>query len=93
MFFGPLNWNISDIYYQRSTYGVSSESLHSGEQKRLMVLYNICTWRAARGLKPVKKSGGRAFLDLKTGISLVNIIRGQHMGCLVKAGIQGNKKG
>ena len=41
----------------------------------------------------MKNGGGGTFLDLKTGISLVFIIRGQHMGCLVKAGIQGNKKG
>ena len=40
-----------------------------------------------------KKHDGITFLDLKTGISLVVIIIGQHMGCLVKAGIQGNKKG
>ena len=53
MFFAPKNWNISGIYYQRSTYGVSGESWHSGEQKRLMVWYNICTSRAARGLKPI----------------------------------------
>ena len=33
------------------------------------------------------------FSDLKTGISLVFIIRGQRMGCLVKADIRGNKKG
>ena len=37
MFLGPKNWNISGIYYHRSTYGVSGESWHSGEQKRLMV--------------------------------------------------------
>ena len=51
-------------------------SWHSGEQKGFLVWYNICTCRAARGLKPVKNSGGVAFLDLKTGISLVFIIRG-----------------
>ena len=51
--FGPLKWNISGIYYQNSTYGVSGESWHSGEQKRLMVCYNISTCRAARGRKPI----------------------------------------
>ena len=36
---------------------------------------------------------GVEFLGPKTGISLVFIIIGQHMGCLVKAGIMENKKG